>query len=331
MKRHAMEYDESSREQLLQRIQELEEVTNQLEQEKNDTELESFPWIGNLGHWYWMVQSNELVFNEKKATNLGFTREEIPEQVGYQYFTDKLHPDDYDRVMDNMRKNLMGETGTYEVEYRIRTKAGDYTWYYDRGAVTKRGEGGTPIVVAGIVFDISRNKAMECELKEANKRLKYLVNTDELTGAYNKRFMIKKVSEEIERCQRTKNAFSLIMLDVDDFKSINDTYGHNMGDSVLKKFVERIDSRIRKTDFLCRWGGDEFIVLLPDTDLDGAVELAQDIKEEFAANEFDTVGELTSSIGVSSYSEGDTLDTLIKKVDDLMYTSKKAGKSRVSY
>ncbi len=331
MKRSPVNYNESSKEELIQRIKELEEVTNQLKQEKNDTELESFPWIGNLGHWYWMVQSNEVVFNEMKATNLGYSREEIPNNVGFEYFTEKLHPEDYERVMDNMRKNLIAETDTYEVEYRIQTKAGDYTWYYDRGAVTEREEDGTPIVVAGIVFDISRNKAMECDLKQANKRLKQLVNTDELTGVYNKRFMIKKVDEEIERYNRTKDGFSLIMLDIDNFKSINDNFGHNMGDIVLKKFVKRIEKRIRKMDVLCRWGGDEFIILLPITDLPGAIELAQELKDEFDKYLMDDIGKMTSSIGVSTYCEGDTLDMLIKKVDDLMYKSKNAGKSCVSY
>lgn len=126
-------YEDLSKEELIQRIEEMKEVINQMEKHRNETELLSFPWVGNLGQWHWMVQSDHLLFNEKKATNLGYKSEEIPQDVGYEYFTAKLHPDDYAGVMENMRSHLMNESDAYEVEYRIRSKNGEYLWYYDRG------------------------------------------------------------------------------------------------------------------------------------------------------------------------------------------------------
>lgn len=166
MEKDISKYEELSKEKLIKRIEEIEEVIYQMSNDKNETELLYFPWIGNLGQWNWMVQSNQVLFNEKKITNLGYDREEIPKEVGFDFFTSKLHPDDYKRVMDNMRHHLMNLSDVYEVEYRILHKEGNYVWYYDRGKVTKRDDNGNAIVVSGIVFDISKNKIMEVQLKE---------------------------------------------------------------------------------------------------------------------------------------------------------------------
>lgn len=331
MKKMVNKYEDLSKKQLIQSIEEMEEVINNMEKEKNDTELLSFPWIGNLGHWSWMVKSNKLVFNEKKATNLGYDSDEIPSNIGFEFFTTKLHPDDYERVMDNMRNHLMNFSDAYEVEYRIRKKDGNYVWYYDRGVVTKRNENGEAIVVAGIVFDISKNKIMETELKEANEKLQELAITDELTSAFNKRYMYEKLNDEIQRYHRTKSDFSLIMIDIDHFKLINDNFGHNVGDIVLKKVVEIIMKRIRKTDILARWGGDEFIVLLPDTIISYAAILAENIREELNSIYIGEVGKITASIGVSNYFDSDSVDTTIKKADDLMYKAKSEGRNCVRY
>lgn len=331
MKGHIKDYEDLSKKELIHRVEEMAEVINQLEKHKNETELLSFPWVGNLGQWHWMVQSNELSFNEKKATNLGYKSEEIPEDVGFEYFTEKLHPDDYERVMDNMRRHLMNETDAYEVEYRICNKNGNYVWYYDRGKVTKRTTAGEPIVVSGIVFDISKNKELENNLIESNEKLYQLAITDELTSAYNRRFMIRKMTDEIQRYNRTKLAFSLIMFDIDKFKSINDKLGHEAGDIVLEKVVEVIKKRIRRTDVLSRWGGDEFIILLPDTNKSNAVKLAESIKIEINNLVIENLEKVTASIGVSSYYYGDNIEESIKKVDDLMYEAKSVGENHVKY
>lgn len=331
MKEIVDKYEDLTKKQLIKRIEEIEEVIHQMNMDKNETELLDFPWIGNLGHWNWMVHSNQVIFNEKKVTNLGYDKEEIPEYVDFEFFTTKLHPDDYERVMDNMRSHLMNLSDAYEVEYRIQRKDGNYVWYYDRGKVTKRNQKGEPIVVAGIVFDITRNKIMEAKLKETNEKLKQLITIDELTGAYNRRFMLEKINYEIQRYNRTKLPFSVIMFDIDHFKSINDQFGHNVGDIVLKKIVEIIMKIIRKTDVLSRWGGDEFIILLPNTKVSNATILAEAIRAELNNISMEDVGKVTISIGVSSYCDGDKVNTVVKKVDDLMYKAKLEGRNCVRY
>lgn len=315
----------------VKRIKELKEVIKQMENEKCQEELLSFPWVGNLGQWYWLINNNQVIFNEKKVTNLGYNKNEIPEEVGFEFFTEKLHPDDYENVMDNMRRHLMNKSDAYEVEYRIRTKDKNYVWYYDRGKVTKRDENGKAIIITGIVFDITVRKNMEIELKELNEKLLKMVTIDELTGIYNRRFMIKKIQSEIERFNRNKSRFSIIMLDIDRFKLVNDNFGHNEGDIVLKKIASLIENRIRKTDFLCRWGGEEFIILLPETETSNAVILAENIREEISKTAIGKVGSVTVSLGVSSYIIGDTVDTVVKRADELMYFAKAEGRNCVRF
>ena len=179
------------------KIDALEEVVKQINEEKNNKELLDFPWIGNLGQWYWMVPSNQVIFNEKKVTNLGYKMEDLPKIVGFDFFTEKLHPQDYQRVMDNMKSHLMGLRDSYEVEYRIKAANGDYVWYYDRGKVTKRDKDGNVLVVSGIVFDINKNKEIERKLKEANDTLQKMVSLDALTGAYNRRYTLEFLNDKI--------------------------------------------------------------------------------------------------------------------------------------
>jgi len=162
---------EYTKEQLLARIRELENITEAFLDEKENEEFLKFSWTGNLGHWYWDFTTNKVTFNPLKVMTLGYSKEEVPEEVTHQFFTDKLHPDDYERVMDVMRRHLKGEQEVYEVEYRIQTKQGEWKHFYDRGKVTKRDEKGNPLFLTGIVFDITEKKETEQELAEKNKKL----------------------------------------------------------------------------------------------------------------------------------------------------------------
>ena len=171
------DYSNHTREQLIQRIRELENLTEAYRDEKEKEELLNFSWTGNLGHWYWDVPTNTVEFNPLKVMTLGYSRDEIPEKTDYQFFTDKLHPDDYDRVMNNMMEHLDGKRNVYEVEYRIKTKQGDWKYFYDRGKITKRDENGRPLFLAGIVFDITREKEAEAQLEEKSRSLEQEVQT----------------------------------------------------------------------------------------------------------------------------------------------------------
>ena len=137
--------------------------------------------------------------------------------------------------------------------------------------------------------------------------------------------------KEIERAKRNGNKFSLIMLDIDRFKSINDRFGHNAGDLVLKSIAELIKNRIRKIDTLARWGGEEFVLLLPNTPVYKAAVLAEELRESISKMDVLGVDRVTASFGVAGYCPGDTVDTLVNKADNMMYEAKAAGRNCVRY
>ncbi len=166
-----MEYEKLNREELINLLKKKEDHIEELQSQLSELEAFKFPWAGNLGHWYWDFKENKVTFNELKALTLGYTKEELPEKVGFEFFTDKLHPDDYERVMQSMRDHLEGRSPAYEVEYRIHTKEGGYKWYYDRGTILSRDIEGKPEYLAGIVFDISEQKQIEENLKSLNEQL----------------------------------------------------------------------------------------------------------------------------------------------------------------
>jgi PAS domain-containing protein len=143
--------DGLSRQELIDKLNELEVLLETIKKEKENHELLQFPWVGNLGNWHWYVKSNRVVFNDAKVLALGYSKDEIPSEVGFEFFTEKIHRDDYERVMDNMRRHLYGETPAYETTYRIKTRNAHWLWFYDRGKVTKRDKNGKPVMVSGIV------------------------------------------------------------------------------------------------------------------------------------------------------------------------------------
>lgn len=319
--------DDISRDELIKDNQALKELVAQLESEKDNIELLNFPWIGNLGQWYWLVETNEVHFNDKKVTNLGYDIDKLPKKINYEFFTSKLHPDDYDRVMKNMMNHLLNKSQAYEVEYRIKNVDGEYVWYYDRGKVTKRDSEGKPLIVAGIVFDITKNKKLEASLKKSNIKLKRLAEKDTLTNLYNRRYLLKKIGEEIQRYNRKKSAFSIIMLDIDHFKNVNDTYGHDVGDEVLKKLSSCVSDRLRVTDVFARWGGEEFMIFSINITFDETYVLAEMIRKLISETDFGLNENITVSLGITKFYDNDSLKSFLKRVDDNLYEAKSNGRN----
>lgn len=174
-----MDYKDLSKEELINQLKIKNRFIEAYQEERKHSEDLQFAWIGNLGHWYWDVENNIVDFNPLKVTNLGYKPQEIPENIGFEYFTDKLDPNDYEQVMQNMRDHLYGKTKAYETEYYIKTKYGDWKCYYDHGVVTKRDEDGNPLFLAGIVFDITEQKNFEKSQKALINSLSEQLNLKE--------------------------------------------------------------------------------------------------------------------------------------------------------
>ncbi len=168
------------------------------------------------------------------------------------------------------------------------------------------------------------------ELEAANQALERLANTDALTGIYNRHRAQRLLEQEYRRAQRYGRPLSLIMLDIDNFKAVNDSLGHQQGDKALKALARSIQPLIRDTDYFARWGGEEFLIICPETDLEGTHELAERLRARVAARPLLPGRSLTISVGVTSYRQEDTLDELLSRVDRALYHSKQQGKNRVT-
>lgn len=178
------------------------------------------------------------------------------------------------------------------------------------------------------------------ELREKNvliedqaEELKKLASKDFLTGLFNRRNFLENAGQEEKRFKRAKSKFSFIMLDIDHFKQVNDTYGHDCGDKVLVKVARSLESELRDQDIVARWGGEEFICMLPETELTGAITVAEKIRKSVAAVE-DPCSKgnvsVTITLGVSEYDGSCSIDECINKADISLYNGKRQGRNQVN-
>jgi polar amino acid transport system substrate-binding protein len=167
------------------------------------------------------------------------------------------------------------------------------------------------------------------ELQQKNARLESLATTDALTGLNNRLRLDQLIEQEQNRFDRYDNPYSVILFDIDDFKKVNDDYGHEQGDIVLRKIAEIVSQGIRKTDFAGRWGGEEFLIVCPATAREGALYVAETLRQKIEELQLDRVGHITSSFGVAMIQEGEKFRNLFSRVDQALYRAKEKGKNQV--
>lgn len=167
------------------------------------------------------------------------------------------------------------------------------------------------------------------ELEEKNLQLEKLSVTDKLTDVFNRIKLDSVLETELARSGRYATALSIIILDIDHFKRVNDNFGHQTGDSVLVEFAAILKSSVRNTDTVGRWGGEEFLIICPETDTKGALSLAENIRNKIEEHSFKTVGRVTASIGVSTFTAGDKEKDMIGRADTCLYKAKESGRNRV--
>lgn len=176
--------------------------------------------------------------------------------------------------------------------------------------------------------EISRQHQL---LEEKNENLKNLAITDQLTELYNRTKIDEELELAVQKFKRYQNSFSLVMIDIDHFKSINDQFGHQTGDKVIKEFANYLQQRTRAVDISGRWGGEEFLIICPETKLEGVLELGEDIRQEVAQKDFSIPQQVTVSIGVAEYKGKETIEQLLHRVDQKLYQAKEAGRDRVVF
>jgi polar amino acid transport system substrate-binding protein len=172
-------------------------------------------------------------------------------------------------------------------------------------------------------------KKAQIEIKGKNKELEQLAITDQLTSLYNRRKTDELLQNEINRSERFNNPFGIAIMDIDYFKKINDTYGHQIGDKVLVEIANILKQYNRKTDFIGRYGGEEFVIICPESEQTGVVKLMETIHKHIEKHNFEHIGKKTVSFGITMYTLGDTIESIIKRADNALYQAKNDGRNKV--
>lgn len=179
------------------------------------------------------------------------------------------------------------------------------------------------LIFIGIHFTMQENDLNISKLKK-------LASSDDLTNTYNRNEMINRFNLLKKISDRNSNPLSIIYFDIDHFKKINDTYGHLMGDHVLKELSSLISCNLREQDILVRYGGDEFLIILPETDLEGAVKLSKKLCNKTENFKFEKIPKVTISCGVAQYKKSEVIEKTIRRSDEALYLSKRNGRNCVS-
>ncbi|SDO46025.1 PAS domain S-box-containing protein/diguanylate cyclase (GGDEF) domain-containing protein [Pseudomonas arsenicoxydans] len=231
----------------------------------------------------------------------------------------RIHPQDTTRVRASIRASA-DTLSPWREEYRVLLPKRGLRWV--RGEATPEELPGGGVLWHGYISDIS-------DLKRVEEELRALSITDSLTGIHNRRYFQERLTNEMSRVERGGGELSVIMLDIDHFKRINDQHGHAVGDRVLQVVCERIGHRLRRTDVFCRLGGEEFMVLCPDIDGEHAHFLALQLWQGLRSSPIAGVGIVTASFGIASWRVGEGADALLLRADSGVYAAKQAGRDRV--
>lgn len=207
----------------------------------------------------------------------------------------------------------------WKAEFRIQTKSG-VKWLGGHALPVEDSLPGQ--LFRGVLLDITRQKNLEKQLTEA-------ATHDPLTGALNRAGLEVHFERTLARVQRDGGVVSVALIDIDRFKYVNDTYGHNVGDSILVQLVHLLKSRLRKADSFARWGGEEFLVLLPDTYLEGARQIAEELRLAIEQTIFEHHEKLTISVGVAASDPEDSPKDLVRRADNHLYLAKNTGRNQV--
>lgn len=276
------------------------------------------------GVWDWNVGENTVIFSDGWKSMLGYTPTEIGNSL--DEWKKRVHPEDLDEVMHDVSEHLAGNTKFYSNEHRVLCKDGSWKWILDRGMVIQRDKNHKPARMVGTHTDISSRKEME-------EVLKNLATTDALTGLSNRRQFLERLESEMARVKRYPESHSsVLMADLDFFKRINDTWGHGVGDAALKHFANVLRSTARQSDFAGRLGGEEFAVLLTETNLNDAEQYAQRLCKAIREAPL-VIGDqsisITVSIGVTELCAGDaTTEYALNRADEGLYEAKNRGRNQ---
>ena len=278
------------------------------------------------GLWDLQVQTGEEYLSPQLLHMYGYGENELKFCVNE--LDGHTHPDDLARMGHDRQAHLDGLTATYSNEHRIRCKDGSWKWVHSRGMVISRDIHGLPLRMIGTHTDITERKQAEAQVWQQ-------AHFDALTGLPNRRMMQERLAQELKKCRRDGLQLALLFIDLDHFKEVNDTLGHDRGDLLLTEAARRIQNCLREVDTVARMGGDEFTVIITElsdaSHLQGILpKLLQTLSSSFQLG-LDQVF-VSASIGVTVYpTDGQEIEDLLKNADQALYVAKGAGRNRFSF
>lgn len=274
---------------------------------------------------YWAnLNTGDAGADSRYFAMLGYAPDEVLPSIGW--WQKQLHPADVAAMQGVIESAIRGVQDDYQGEYRMRHRQGHWVWIEDHGRISERDLSGRGLISIGVHIDISQRK-------RAEHKLNYRANHDRLTRLLNRYSFWCALRRVHAQSERSQQPYCIAMLDLDLFKAINDTHGHSVGDAVLKGFSKQLRQSVREADWVARWGGEEFIVLMPETSSAQAQSSMERFRMTLAATELgitDPPIKITVSIGIAESKAQDTIpDTVITRADNGLYQAKRSGRNRV--
>ena len=278
------------------------------------------------GVWDWNLVTNEVFRSERWHSIYGYAEGEIG--LTAQDGRKLIHSEDLARAIEDIEDYLAGRTSTFVSEFRLQCKNGTWKWTLSRGMIVSFDTEGKPLRMIGTHTDISERKHAEAQISR-------LAHYDVLTGLPNRVLFHDRFEHELAKAGRVKCPITLMFLDLDRFKEVNDTLGHDIGDLLLQETARRLSHNVRATDIVARLGGDEFTIILNGLDDISVINrIAQGMLNSLA-EPFRLGNEtlyITASIGITIFpTDAENIEILIKNADQAMYTAKQQGRNRYSY
>jgi diguanylate cyclase (GGDEF)-like protein/PAS domain S-box-containing protein len=293
--------------------------------------------MAHLGHWELNVGSGETHWSDETYRILGYEPEKLV--PSHAAFLQAIHPEDRERVEKNIQATHKG--GGFDIEFKVVLPDGRTRVLHGTGEAILLGADQQPQII-GTIRDITAPERTELlgvvqditEQKELQWKLERQARTDPLTGCANRRHFLELAEHELARARRYTEEVSVLMLDLDHFKEINDQHGHQAGDLVLQRLVQICQATLRAEDAVGRMGGEEFAILLPESGLTKAQEVAERLCRAVATAEVSKEGKVplrfTTSIGVATLAREDAnIGVVLGRADKALYEAKNTGRNRV--